>query len=140
MRIKCQCGRPAVISKSEIISKESTELYCSCTDASCGHSFVTEVAYKHTLSKQWLGGYAVGGRVYCGCGSKAIITKTNRLSTNVADLYCRCTACEHRFVMSQAFSFSLSPSAKTTDELAMALVRSLSPSRRNELRQQLSLF
>ncbi|WP_434360905.1 ogr/Delta-like zinc finger family protein [Parasalinivibrio latis] len=87
-----------------------------------------------------LGGYAQGGRIHCGCGSRARITKTNRLSSNVADIYCECGACGHRFVMSLSFSHTLSPSAKTTNELAMAVIRSLTPASRVQLREQLALF
>ncbi|MEI8607932.1 ogr/Delta-like zinc finger family protein [Enterovibrio sp. Hal110] len=80
-----------------------------------------------------------GTRILCGCGKKAIIQKTNRLSTNVSDIYCHCS-CGHRFVMFRAFSHTLSPSALTTEALTMAIIRSVTPSVRRSLQQQLSLF
>ncbi|ARC93459.1 transcriptional regulator [Vibrio coralliilyticus] len=76
----------------------------------------------------------------CGCGEPAIINKTNRLSTGCADMYCECKSCGHQFVMSSYFSHSLSPSAKTTSELAISLIKALPPQQRHELNQQLSMF
>ncbi|MCG7586363.1 ogr/Delta-like zinc finger family protein [Photobacterium sp. OFAV2-7] len=71
-----------------------------------------------------------------------MITKTNRLSNDCADLYyiCKNPACGHKFVMSLFYSHSLSPSSKTTDDLAVALVKALSPDRRKVLQQQMALF
>ncbi|UXI02892.1 ogr/Delta-like zinc finger family protein [Photobacterium sp. TY1-4] len=71
-----------------------------------------------------------------------MITKTNRLSNDCADLYYQCKnpACGHKFVMSLYYSHSLSPSSKTTDDLAVALVKALSPNQRQHLAQQISLF
>ncbi|WRV99547.1 ogr/Delta-like zinc finger family protein [Grimontia sp. NTOU-MAR1] len=87
-----------------------------------------------------MGASVKGARIFCGCGSKAIIQKTNRLSINVSDIYCHCSGCGHRFVMYRAYAYTLSPSALTTNELAVALIRSIPPSARRELKQQLSLF
>ncbi|WP_327295202.1 ogr/Delta-like zinc finger family protein [Salinivibrio siamensis] len=79
---------------------------------------------------------------FCGCGSRARITKTNRLSQNCADIYCQCTNadCGHQFVAFSHYHSPLSPSTKTTDELASALIKSLTPERRKDLHNQLSLF
>ncbi|NAW86627.1 transcriptional regulator [Photobacterium halotolerans] len=146
MRVYCQCGSASSVRRSDPLSTNATALYCSCCDPECGHSFVSEMGFKHTLElpkkvqETQLSGYAQGGRVYCGCGSRAVIQKTNRLSTNVADLYCHCQNCGHRFVMALAYSHTLSPSARTTDELTIALIRSLTPDRRLALQSQLSLF
>ncbi|WP_046219118.1 ogr/Delta-like zinc finger family protein [Photobacterium halotolerans] len=85
-------------------------------------------------------GYAQGGRVYCGCGNAAVINKTNRFSHNVADVYCSCHHCGHRFVMALAYAHTLSPSAKTTQELAISLIKALPPEARQGLNQQLSMF
>ncbi|WP_062710775.1 ogr/Delta-like zinc finger family protein [Grimontia marina] len=82
----------------------------------------------------------MGKRIVCSCGERACIQKTNRLSANVADLYCECSGCGHRFVMVRAFSHTLSPSAHTTEALALALIRSVTPSVRKTLHEQLALF
>jgi len=82
-------------------------------------------------------------RVNCNqCGYKARIEKTNWFSSNSADLYCSCTdpECGHTFVMSLGFSHTLSPSAKNTSDLVIALVKSMSPEKAKQLRSQLSMF
>nr|WP_241908587.1 ogr/Delta-like zinc finger family protein [Enterovibrio norvegicus] len=84
--------------------------------------------------------FVQGTRIYCGCGERATIQKTNRLSSNVSDLYCVCSGCGHRFVMCRAFSHTLSPSAFTTEALTMAIIQSVTPSVRRSLQQQLALF
>ncbi|EOV6248499.1 ogr/Delta-like zinc finger family protein [Vibrio parahaemolyticus] len=83
-----------------------------------------------------------GTRIQCGCGERAVIKKTNRLSNDCADLYCECKskACEHQFVMSLFFSHTLSPSSKTTSDIATSLIKVLSPDKRDHLKQQLALF
>ncbi|MCL9775723.1 ogr/Delta-like zinc finger family protein [Vibrio sp. S4B1] len=87
-------------------------------------------------------GKVFGTRVFCGCGERAVINKTNRLSNDCADLYCECKnpECEHQFVMSLYFSHTLSPSSKTTQQLANSLVKALPPEKRQELSLQLSMF
>ncbi|EEY73987.1 hypothetical protein VHA_000279 [Grimontia hollisae CIP 101886] len=42
--------------------------------------------------------------------------------------------------MCRAYAYTLSPSALTTNELAIALIRSVTPSIRQTLQQQLALF
>jgi hypothetical protein len=82
-------------------------------------------------------------RVLCtSCGQKAIIGKTDRLSVEHANLYCSCSdpECGHTFVANVSFSHTLSPSSKNTTEVVSALVKSLSPSQRKELQQELALF
>jgi len=82
-------------------------------------------------------------RVFCPeCGDKSRIQKTNRISSGYADLYCSCSdpECGHTFVMNLSFSHTLSPSAKTTSQLAIDLVRALAPEQRQELQQQLSIL
>ncbi|WP_081275639.1 ogr/Delta-like zinc finger family protein [Vibrio cyclitrophicus] len=81
-------------------------------------------------------------RVVCTeCGEKARIQKSNRISTVYSDLYCSCSdpECGHSFVMNLTFSHTLSPSAKTTSQLAFEIVKALSPEQRQELQRQLSL-
>lgn len=82
-------------------------------------------------------------RVICPeCGEKARIHKSNRLTNSVADLYCACSdpACGHTFVMNLSYSHSLSPSAKTTSQLAFDLVKALPPEARQQLKHQLSML
>ncbi len=82
-------------------------------------------------------------RVFCPeCGAKSQINKTNRISNSYADLYCSCgdPVCGHSFVMNLSFSHTLSPSAKTTSQMAMDLVKVLAPAQRQELQQQLSIL
>ncbi|WP_132936097.1 ogr/Delta-like zinc finger family protein [Vibrio crassostreae] len=81
-------------------------------------------------------------RVVCPeCGEKARIQKSNRISAGYSDLYCSCSdpECGHSFVMNLTFSHTLSPSAKTTSQLAFEMVKALAPDQRQELQRQLSL-
>lgn len=51
MRVICnECGSPAVITNRKALSNEVADLYCSCSDSECGHSFVACLSFKHTLS------------------------------------------------------------------------------------------
>lgn len=51
MRILCTvCGKKSVIGKTERLSVGVANLYCSCTDPECGHTFVASVSFSHTLS------------------------------------------------------------------------------------------
>ncbi len=51
MRILCTvCGQKAVIGKTDRLSVAVANLYCSCTDPECGHTFVTNVSFSHTIS------------------------------------------------------------------------------------------
>ncbi|ELM6621498.1 ogr/Delta-like zinc finger family protein [Vibrio fluvialis] len=82
-------------------------------------------------------------RVLCPeCGEKARIQKSNRLTNSVADLYCACSdpECGHTFVMSLSYSHTLSPSAKTTSQLAFNLVKALPPEQRQQLKHQLNML
>jgi len=82
-------------------------------------------------------------RVVCPeCGEKARIQKSNRISASYSDLYCSCSdpECGHTFVMNLSFSHTLSPSAKTTSQLAFEMVKALAPDQRQELKQQLSFL
>jgi len=146
MKVLCKCGETAFISRENQTEQDSANLLCSCSDPNCGHTFVHQVAYKKTLKRSLIhlgiGAMFSGGRVICGCGSTAIINKTNRLSVDCADMYSECKnkSCSHQFVMSSYYSHTLSPSAKTTSELAVSLIRALPPQQRHELNKQLSMF
>lgn len=80
-------------------------------------------------------------RILCTiCGKKAVIGKTDRLSIAYTNLYCSCTdpECGHTFVTNVSFSHTISPSAKTTTEIVMALAKVLSPDQRKKLQQELA--
>ena len=82
-------------------------------------------------------------RVVCPeCGEKARIQKSNSISAGYSDLYCSCSdpECGHSFVMNLTFSHTLSPSAKTTSQLAFEMVKALAPDQRQELKNQLSIL
>ena len=82
-------------------------------------------------------------RVLCKeCGGKAVITKSNRVSAAYTTLYCSCkdSECGHSFVMELSYKKSLSPSAKTTSEVVMALCKALPKEQRQAIQQELSLF
>lgn len=82
-------------------------------------------------------------RVLCPeCGEKSRIQKSNRLTNSVSDLYCACSdpECGHTFVMNLSFSHTLSPSAKTTSQLAFNLVKALPPEQRQQLKHQLNML
>ncbi len=51
MQVICKaCEQKAVIKSRKTISAEVSDLYCSCSDPECGHTFVVTLAFKHTLS------------------------------------------------------------------------------------------
>lgn len=82
-------------------------------------------------------------RVLCPeCGEKSRIHKSNRLDPKFTDLYCSCSdpECGHSFVMNLSYSHTLSPSAKTTSQMAFSLVAALPPEQRKQLKQQLSIL
>ncbi|MFM5854963.1 ogr/Delta-like zinc finger family protein [Aeromonas rivipollensis] len=81
-------------------------------------------------------------RVYCKeCGQRGRITKTNRLSNEVSDLYCQCTdaECGYSWVATLSFTHSLSPSAKSTNQLVFSLMKSLTPESRQLVLDCLSI-
>ena len=50
MKINCKaCGHKARISSRNELSPTFIDLYCQCLDVSCGHSFVMNLTYSHTL-------------------------------------------------------------------------------------------
>lgn len=51
MRIKCPiCKKKAVIRSSEELSATFRRLYCACLNPRCGHGYVLELTFSHTLS------------------------------------------------------------------------------------------
>lgn len=61
------------------------------------------------------------------CGNKSIITKTDRVHSELSRLYCSCKnkECMHRFVMNLEFSHSTAPSLLKKDELLLTLLKKL---------------
>lgn len=56
-KIKCpECGQPAIIRKSDWKDKKLADLYCACTEVECGHTFVFNASFSHTLSSSGLTG------------------------------------------------------------------------------------
>jgi hypothetical protein len=50
MRVKCNfCHGKALVSEVEEVSLDTKKLYCLCLNARCGHSFVMELSFSHTL-------------------------------------------------------------------------------------------
>jgi hypothetical protein len=51
MRIRCnRCEKLAVIQSSSQESDSVKKLYCTCSNPECGHTFVMELVFSHTLS------------------------------------------------------------------------------------------
>ncbi|WP_080755617.1 ogr/Delta-like zinc finger family protein [Aeromonas hydrophila] len=75
------------------------------------------------------------------CGALGRITKTHRFSLDTSDLYCQCTdaECGCSWVAQVSYSHQLSPSGRTTTQLALSLINSLSPDGRQRLQRELNL-
>lgn len=77
-------------------------------------------------------------RVTCNeCGSKAVITKTNRLSLDAVDLYCSC-GCGHRFVWSAGFKHTLTGSNREKSEVIKSLLVDMPEKEKRDLIHSLS--
>ncbi|ABZ75884.1 transcriptional activator Ogr/delta [Shewanella halifaxensis HAW-EB4] len=51
MRVLCtSCGETAIIGKTNRLSLAHADLYCSCSNPECGHTFVANLSFSHTLS------------------------------------------------------------------------------------------
>jgi hypothetical protein len=51
MRIYCkECGGKGRIASREELSNEFAKLYCQCGDPTCGHTWVANLTFSHTLS------------------------------------------------------------------------------------------
>ncbi len=51
MRIRCnRCEKLAVIQSSSQELDLVKKLYCTCTNPQCGHTFVMDLVFSHTLS------------------------------------------------------------------------------------------
>lgn len=51
LKIKCpDCGAAAIIKKTNRKHREIADIYCACADVECGHTFVMNLTFSHTLS------------------------------------------------------------------------------------------
>lgn len=51
MLIRCdRCGGKAIITTRREVTPQFTKLYCVCCNAECGHTFVMNLEFAHTLS------------------------------------------------------------------------------------------
>jgi hypothetical protein len=50
MRVVCKCGHKGRIASREEVTTEFVKLYCQCLDAKCGHTWVANLTFSHTLS------------------------------------------------------------------------------------------
>lgn len=51
MRVNCtRCTSKATIRTSKDMGATLRQLYCTCNDPECGHSFVMNLSFSHTLS------------------------------------------------------------------------------------------
>ena len=56
-KIHCpECNAPAVIRKTEWKNKQLADLYCACSEVECGHTFVFNAIFSHSLSPSGLTG------------------------------------------------------------------------------------
>lgn len=44
-----ECNSKAIIQKTERLTPEYNRLYCTCKNFECGHRFVLELTYSHSL-------------------------------------------------------------------------------------------
>lgn len=50
-RIECTaCGHAAVIRKTNRKHRELADIYCACSNVDCGHTFVMNLSFSHTIS------------------------------------------------------------------------------------------
>lgn len=51
LKIECpECDSKAVIRKTNRKHRQIADIYCACTDVECGHTFVMNLTFSHTLS------------------------------------------------------------------------------------------
>ncbi|GKW16396.1 hypothetical protein PEC301937_23450 [Pectobacterium carotovorum subsp. carotovorum] len=51
MRVYCpECGTVARVKKTHRKHPHISDIYCACTDVECGHTFVMNMTFSHTLS------------------------------------------------------------------------------------------
>ncbi|MFH7826482.1 Ogr/Delta-like zinc finger protein [Kluyvera chengduensis] len=51
LKLSCpECSAPAVIRRSVAKDPRFSDLYCACTNVECGHTYVLNLTFSHTLS------------------------------------------------------------------------------------------
>lgn len=71
MRIVCdRCQSKARIATRRAITPQFTKLYCTCTNAECGHTFVMNLEFAHTLSPSALDLPEATREALRGCGGR----------------------------------------------------------------------
>lgn len=51
IRVRCNiCGSVARVNSSKEVGGGLKQLYCSCQNVECGHTFVCDLTFSHTLS------------------------------------------------------------------------------------------
>ncbi|HEJ9057264.1 TPA: ogr/Delta-like zinc finger family protein [Serratia fonticola] len=51
LKVYCpECGENAIIRKTYRKDKKLSDLYCACSDVECGHTFVMNMTFSHTIS------------------------------------------------------------------------------------------
>jgi hypothetical protein len=50
MRVYCKCGEKGRIASRDDLSPDFAKLYCQCTSVTCGHTWVANLTFSHTLS------------------------------------------------------------------------------------------
>ena len=51
LKVECpDCGAKAVIKKTNRKHREIADVYCACSDVECGHTFVLNLTFSHTIS------------------------------------------------------------------------------------------
>ena len=51
LEVKCpECEAKAVIRKTNRKHRQIADIYCACTDVECGHTFVMNLTFSHTIS------------------------------------------------------------------------------------------
>jgi len=51
LKVECtECGAKAVIKKTNRKHREIADIYCACSDVECGHTFVLNLTFSHSIS------------------------------------------------------------------------------------------
>lgn len=51
LKIECpECRSKAVIRKTNRKHRDIADIYCACSDVECGHTFVMNLTFSHTIS------------------------------------------------------------------------------------------
>lgn len=51
LKIECpECGSKAIIRKTNRKHRDIADIYCACADVECGHTFVMNLTFSHTIS------------------------------------------------------------------------------------------